>query len=152
MAVSEQNANLTSHKSAKTGTKLLAFFTPVVGAMLLPVMITALLTLMVITAVLVPIISASGVPAEAHPGLPPVRSEAFSKVSEEMLKYYGIAYVWGGSSPETDFDCSGLVQYVYRNALGIELPRQSQSMCDFCAYVPEADAAQVKTGYHCVYE
>ena len=142
MTVSEQNANLTSHKSAKTGTKLLAFFTPLVGAMLLPVMITALLTLMIIIVVLVPILSAAGISAEAHPEVPPVSTEAFSKISEEMLKYQGISYVWGGSSPETGFDCSGLVQYVYRNALGIELPRQSQSMCDFCAYVPEADAAQ----------
>lgn len=142
MTASEQNANLTSHKSAKTGTKLLAFFTPLVGAMLLPVIITSLLTLMIIIVVLVPILSAAGISAEARPEVPPVSSEAFSKVSEEMLKYYGISYVWGGSSPETGFDCSGLVQYVYRNALGIELPRQSQSMCDFCAYVPEADAAQ----------
>ena len=37
--------------------------------------------------------------------------------------YIGTAYVWGGSSPFTGFDCSGLVQWVYREALGIELPR-----------------------------
>lgn len=142
VAVSEQNANLTSHKSVKTGTKLIAFFTPMVGAMLLPVMITAFLTLMIIIVVLAPILSAVSATAEAQPEVPPVSSEAFSKISAEMLKYQGISYVWGGSYPETGFDCSGLVQYVYRNALGIELPRQSQSMCDFCAYVPEADAAQ----------
>ena len=142
MTVSEQNANLTSHKSAKTGTNLLAFFTPLVGAMLLPLIITVFLTLMIITVVLAPIISAVGGSIEAHPEVPPVSTEAFAKISEEMLKYEGIPYVWGGSSPEAGFDCSGMVQYVYRNALGIELPRQSQSMCDFCTYVPEADAAQ----------
>ncbi|HHX72200.1 MAG TPA: SH3 domain-containing protein, partial [Clostridiales bacterium] len=37
----------------------------------------------------------------------------------------GIPYVYGGASPETGFDCSGLTQYVY-NALGYELPRISQ--------------------------
>ena len=36
--------------------------------------------------------------------------------------YLGDAYVWGGASPQTGFDCSGLVQYVYKQA-GVELPR-----------------------------
>lgn len=81
--ISEQNANLTSHKLVKTGTKLLTFFTPLVGAMLLPVIITAFLTLMIITVVLAPIISAAGASVEAHPEVPPVSSEAFSKISTE---------------------------------------------------------------------
>jgi cell wall-associated NlpC family hydrolase len=34
----------------------------------------------------------------------------------------GARVVWGGASPAQGFDCSGLVQYVFRQA-GINLPR-----------------------------
>ena len=39
----------------------------------------------------------------------------------------GTPYRWGGST-DTGFDCSGMIQYVYRNALGVNLPRSSRDM------------------------
>jgi hypothetical protein len=41
---------------------------------------------------------------------------------DEAMKYKGTDYVWGGSSPQTGFDCSGLVQWAYAKQ-GIEIPR-----------------------------
>ena len=43
------------------------------------------------------------------------------RVVNYAKKYLGVKYVWGGTSPN-GFDCSGLVQYVYRQ-FGIKLNR-----------------------------
>lgn len=36
-----------------------------------------------------------------------------------------IRYRYGGNTPSTGFDCSGLVSYVYRHALGLVLPHRA---------------------------
>ena len=38
--------------------------------------------------------------------------------------FLGVRYSWGGTSPRTGFDCSGLVRFVYRR-FGIRLPHSS---------------------------
>lgn len=43
------------------------------------------------------------------------------------MQYVGIAYAYGGDSPATGFDCSGLIKYVYAQ-LGVDLPHSSSSM------------------------
>lgn len=48
---------------------------------------------------------------QSNPGY---RPEAEALV-EFALQFEGYPYVWGGASPETGFDCSGLVYYVYRH-------------------------------------
>ena len=50
-------------------------------------------------------------------------------VLDEAKKYEGWKYVFGGDSPISSFDCSGLVQWCYRQA-GIEMPRTAQEQFD----------------------
>lgn len=51
--------------------------------------------------------------------------EQGTKITGIAKKYLGSTYVWGGTSPTAGWDCSGYVQYVFREA-GIELPRIEQ--------------------------
>lgn len=60
-------------------------------------------------------------------------------IMNEALLYEGTAYVWGGSTPETGFDCSGLTQWCFSVA-GIELPRTAQEQYDATQHIPLSDA------------
>jgi peptidoglycan DL-endopeptidase CwlO len=51
------------------------------------------------------------------------------------LGYLGVRYTWGGASPGTGFDCSGLVMYVYAQ-LGIQLPHQAAAQYGYGVAVP----------------
>ena len=52
---------------------------------------------------------------------PPPRAERSEALLQTLLAL-GVDYRYGGKSPTTGFDCSGLVAHVYREAWGVRLP------------------------------
>ncbi|MED1121766.1 C40 family peptidase [Bacillus atrophaeus] len=51
---------------------------------------------------------------------------ADTPVVKQAAKYLETPYVFGGSTPSEGFDCSGLVQYVYKESLDVYLPRSAE--------------------------
>jgi cell wall-associated NlpC family hydrolase len=47
---------------------------------------------------------------------------------DQAMGLLGIRYRRGGSSPEAGFDCSGFVSHVFREGLGLILPRNSREL------------------------
>ena len=56
---------------------------------------------------------------------PPGQSETATEVPFMALSLVGTPYAARGASPDTGFDCSGLVAYVYARALQVSLPRNT---------------------------
>ena len=50
----------------------------------------------------------------------------------------GLDYRFGGSNPEAGLDCSGMVGYIYRNAVGVELPRTAAQIADVARPIPDS--------------
>jgi peptidoglycan DL-endopeptidase CwlO len=62
----------------------------------------------------------------AHKRAEPVQDERGKKIARFAKTFLGVRYVYGGSSPRSGFDCSGLVAYVYRH-FGVTLPHYTVS-------------------------
>ncbi len=61
------------------------------------------------------------------------------KAVEYAMQFLGYRYVYGGASPSTGFDCSGLTSYVYKNALGVSINRTSRDQFSNGTYVDKAN-------------
>lgn len=58
-----------------------------------------------------------------------VRIQKAQKVAmNKLMGQIGKPYRWGGSSPQTGFDCSGLVYYAYKDLVKIRIPRTANEM------------------------
>ena len=53
-------------------------------------------------------------------------NSVLATIRDEALLAVGTPYARGGSSPDTGFDCSGLVTHVFRQAWGVDLPRSTR--------------------------
>ena len=74
------------------------------------------------------------IPAEA------LTDEEFAAIYKEAQKYVGTPYVWGGSTPETGFDCSGYVCWVY-NQNGYDVGRTTANgLWNKSQHISEAEA------------
>ena len=70
----------------------------------------------------------------------PLPADTANAVLAEAYKYQGWKYVWGGSSPQTSFDCSGLTQWCFGQA-GVSLPRTAQEQYEAVQHL-ELEEAQ----------
>ena len=95
------------------------------------------------TAIILPLASCGIFSGKHHPKtkthttartVQPVRISHIDRTqgSQELMLHsmglIGTPYRWGGSSTATGFDCSGMIQFVYKNALGVSLPRTARDM------------------------
>jgi cell wall-associated NlpC family hydrolase len=62
------------------------------------------------------------------PTVAPANPVAANNVTMRALGLVGTPYRYGGNTPESGFDCSGLVSYVYRDTAEIQLPRTSSAL------------------------
>ena len=71
-------------------------------------------------------------------GIPPTGSLVVG-----ALGLLGISYRFGGNTPDSGFDCSGMVRYVFQNTLGLDLPRRAEEISRVGTHV---DRAALKPG------
>ncbi|MGI8561930.1 MAG: C40 family peptidase [Luteimonas sp.] len=83
------------------------------------------------------------VPQRDWPQVAPRDPASANAVLMRAISLVGTPYRYGGNTPEGGFDCSGLVNYVYRDMLDLRLPRTSR---DLAAYQgPKVDPGRLAT-------
>ncbi|MBO9874882.1 MULTISPECIES: C40 family peptidase [Xanthomonas] len=78
------------------------------------------------------------------PQVAPADPGAANAVLMRALGLVGTPYRYGGNTPESGFDCSGLVAYVYRDMLDLRLPRTSRELA--AVQGPRIDPQRLSTG------
>ena len=71
------------------------------------------------------------------------RTQGSQELMLHSMGLVGTPYRWGGSSTATGFDCSGMIQFVDNNALGVSLPRTARDMAAASRKIPDN---QLKAG------
>jgi peptidoglycan DL-endopeptidase CwlO len=79
---------------------------------------------------------------DANPDPPPVSGSGAAAAIAAAESVLGTPYVYGGASPETGFDCSGLTMWAWAHA-GVSLPHSSQLQY---ASLPHVDKEDLRPG------
>jgi cell wall-associated NlpC family hydrolase len=66
--------------------------------------------------------------AQENPSLISRTAASIQAATDDALNLIGVRYKRGGNSPETGFDCSGFVRHVFREGMGLVLPRTSREL------------------------
>ena len=69
---------------------------------------------------------------------PPPLASGVAGAIQAAEQEVGVPYVWGGASPSTGFDCSGLIMWAYAQ-VGIGLPHYSGAQFSITIHIPLAD-------------
>jgi cell wall-associated NlpC family hydrolase len=65
--------------------------------------------------------------------LPTALKATANDVLFQAIGLVGTPYRYGGNSPETGFDCSGLINFVFLQSAGLKLPRSTRELIDIDA-------------------
>jgi cell wall-associated NlpC family hydrolase len=64
-------------------------------------------------------------------------SDGMQPIIDRALDLIGVRYRRSGDRPQTGFDCSGFVRYVFRKGMGLTLPRVSREISKTGEPVPK---------------
>jgi cell wall-associated NlpC family hydrolase len=70
-------------------------------------------------------------------------SERTTNLISTAVGLMGIPYLRGGNSAETGFDCSGFVRYIYKETIGLVLPRSADQQANTTQKI---DRSELKPG------
>ena len=77
------------------------------------------------------LLTACGSAPPRHTSLPALTAEQANDIAIHALGLVGTPYRWGGNTPDSGFDCSGLIGYVYKSSSGLAPPRTVAQLAGF---------------------